>query len=555
MPQMVSIQPVVPQGPPPGAPGPKEHSPFSPHLENALASKKSQQQAGQSKSDKKTSPVNDQKATNDEAVQSLAAADSEAIETVTGEYPQDGIQLNNAIDTVATEFRQDGIQLKNAIDTDTVATEFRQDGIQLKNAIDTVATEFRQDGIQLKNASTSLANFLEGTTRTIPPISIFSRLQQLASTANMPQDSSAIIGSLSNNPEMPAGFSTLQAGLSLVSTESEILNVTKPGVTNRQDALLNQLQQIIENANEIGTVSITKAANVSPSDSSRNNIHGLTTALFAPHAEPVTASPAAATVDLTFNGLLIAGAEGIEKTAGKPTQNWTGIRHDIQQQYFNARNTMQNLADNNQNFQNNQQGEEFSEQSMSSGPQSSIFTATESTNTFSQISATLQPGTAQPVSESPKPILLPSGVIVQEDDVIRQLNERFQITSRHMDSRINIKLHPAELGELKIDLTVKEGSIRANVVAQSQQALEILERNIQKLRNALEQQGFTIDEISLTAESESVGDFDLFDQQLFGKNDYTPTRTKNRLEGEATFSLEDHEIAAPVSNTGVNVKI
>ncbi len=510
MPQMVSIQPVIPQGPPPGAPGlkehsPFEHSPFSPHLENALANKKSQQQAGQSKSDKKMSPANDQNATADEAVQSLTPEDSEAIETIDGENLQDGNHQNSA--------------------------------------------------------STNLAYFLEGTARTIPPTSIFARFQQLVPTANMPQDSSAIIGSLANNPEASAGSTTLQAdlslqaSLSLVSTESEILNVTKPGVANKQDALLNQLQQIIENANEIGTVSITKAANVSSSDSPRNNIHGLTTALFAPHAEPVTVSPATATVDLTFNGLLLAGAEGIEKTAGKPMQNWTGIRHDIQQQYFNAKNTVQNLAENNQGLQNNQQGEEFSQQTMNSGSQSSIFTATEPTNTFSQVSATLQPGTAQPVNESPKPIPLPSGTVVHEDEVIRQLSERFQITSRNMNSRINIKLHPVELGELKIDLTVKEGSIRANVVAQSQHTLEILEKNIQKLRNALEKQGFTIDEISLTAESESVDDFDLFDQQLFGKNDYTPAAPKNRREGEAIFSLADQAIADPALNTGVNVKI
>jgi flagellar hook-length control protein FliK len=124
-----------------------------------------------------------------------------------------------------------------------------------------------------------------------------------------------------------------------------------------------------------------------------------------------------------------------------------------------------------------------------------------------------------------------------------------------MDSRINIKLHPAELGELKIDLTVKEGAIRANVVAQSQQTVDILEKNIQKLKNMLEQQGYAVEQISLSAQSESVGDFDLFDQQLFGKNDATPSPAKNRMKGDDLFSLEESPPVLPTSDSGVNVKI
>ena len=145
--------------------------------------------------------------------------------------------------------------------------------------------------------------------------------------------------------------------------------------------------------------------------------------------------------------------------------------------------------------------------------------------------------------------------MVHEQEVLHQLMEKFQITGKHMDSRINIKLHPAELGELKIDLTVKEGSIRANVVAQSQHTLEILEKNIQKLKTLLENQGYTIEHISVTAESGTAGDFEFFDRQLFSNNGYTPPVPKGRREGETAFTLENREIIAPATNPGVNVKI
>ena len=71
----------------------------------------------------------------------------------------------------------------------------------------------------------------------------------------------------------------------------------------------------------------------------------------------------------------------------------------------------------------------------------------------------------------------------------------------------------------------------------------------------LESQGFTVDEISVTSESESVGEFDLFDRQLFSQNDYTPTPQKESGKDEAIFTLDDSEFAAPAPSSGVNVKI
>jgi len=152
-------------------------------------------------------------------------------------------------------------------------------------------------------------------------------------------------------------------------------------------------------------------------------------------------------------------------------------------------------------------------------------------------------------------IILPSGTVVHEDEIIRQMTEKFQVSGKHTDSRINIKLHPAELGSLKIDLSVKEGSIRANVVAQSHHTMQILEKNIQKLRAVLENQGFTVDQIAVSAESDSVAGFDLFDRQFFNKNDQPPATPQARRTGKAAFALEDGIHPAWATSSGVNVKI
>ncbi len=115
------------------------------------------------------------------------------------------------------------------------------------------------------------------------------------------------------------------------------------------------------------------------------------------------------------------------------------------------------MADNMQNFQDSPPDGELAQQTTGTTLATSPFSATEQTNTFSTIAAMTQETNTQPTTESVKPIILPSGVIVHEHEVMQQLAERFRLSSKNIDSRINLKLHPAELGELKIDLTLKDG--------------------------------------------------------------------------------------------------
>jgi flagellar hook-length control protein FliK len=145
-------------------------------------------------------------------------------------------------------------------------------------------------------------------------------------------------------------------------------------------------------------------------------------------------------------------------------------------------------------------------------------------------------------------------MLVQDHEVIQQLVERFQINRRQMDSKIQLRLHPVELGKMEIDITVKEGSIRANVVAQSQHVQEIVERNIAKLKTVLEKQGFSVEEITVTSESDSVDNFDLFDQQL--PNQATPTfLAKNDLPApDNSFDLDDFQENEDYTESGLNVK-
>lgn len=156
---------------------------------------------------------------------------------------------------------------------------------------------------------------------------------------------------------------------------------------------------------------------------------------------------------------------------------------------------------------------------------------------------------------------LPSGNVVYEEQVMQQIQHQFNINANKAQSNINIRLHPAELGELKISLAIKEGTVRVNVIAQSHQTQEILERNMPKLKAILEEQGLFVDDISITQASQSAQDFNLFDEQFAGNSDYYP-KSQKQNQPFADFDLQlservihDTTVSSSQTTTSVNLTI
>lgn len=199
------------------------------------------------------------------------------------------------------------------------------------------------------------------------------------------------------------------------------------------------------------------------------------------------------------------------------------LRQDIQAQYLNTKTAADDTQMKNQsNTDNAQQDNNAAKQHASSSPLSpSTHSTSDATLTNSgfttQIQGALQPLTetsaAAPTQSNPTPLM------VQEDDVIQQLLQRFTLNSRLQTSKMSLKLHPAELGELKIDVVVKQDSLKANIFAQTQQAHDIIDKHLPRLKAILQEQGLTVDELFVFLESDSIENFDkqngnLFQQQL-----------------------------------------
>lgn len=373
--------------------------------------------------------------------------------------------------------------------------------------------------------------------------------------------------SFSNTPFSNTPFSntplpqplTENSDLTYSPSEPAIATALQPGRKPATDTLLVQLQQLIDSSNEKGTVTISRADNpvsnntggrgafvVLPQQAANNTSGQIHIALSSDISENNTESPA------------VMLSDGFKLPTEKSDKQLASLRQNTQQQYYEAKINLQSSGKDGMTSQDRQQGNESGSPAPAvtgQNPSTSPITGDQN-HPFSQSLAAVQDSPALPLSEAAKTVTLPSGTVVHEEDVLRQLIERFQIARRPMDNtQINLKLHPAELGELKIDLTVKEGSIRANVVAQSQHAQEIIEKNMMKLRAVLEENGFTIETITVTSKSDSTGDPNFFERQLFGQNDYTPQSGKRRNGAETAFSLEETILSPQPAATGVNVKI
>jgi len=180
-------------------------------------------------------------------------------------------------------------------------------------------------------------------------------------------------------------------------------------------------------------------------------------------------------------------------------------------------------------------------------------------NTISQLpGAQTVDKTIFSVAEHLKPGLPIFNQHFSEDNVLNQVMQRLRLSQNLLDSKLVMKLHPAELGELKINVQLREGSINASILAQNQQVQEILEKNLPRLKEMMEQQGLTVDEIVINLDSDLESQYNLFEDHLANdENSSSPRKTKNSQENFTVDndSEEFVEVENNESDLVVNVKV
>ena len=110
-------------------------------------------------------------------------------------------------------------------------------------------------------------------------------------------------------------------------------------------------------------------------------------------------------------------------------------------------------------------------------------------------------------------------------------------------------------GQLKVDIAVKGDAISANIVAQSQQVIDTLDKNMSRLRDVLENQGFTVDSLKISLQTDSSKQQNLFQENFNSRQQASANSQKSSSKTKAVFeTLINSEDIIPEQNlTGVNV--
>jgi len=102
----------------------------------------------------------------------------------------------------------------------------------------------------------------------------------------------------------------------------------------------------------------------------------------------------------------------------------------------------------------------------------------------------------------------PAGEIVPpRNEIVFQIVEKAKVVLDGKKSEMVMDLKPDNLGKLSLKVVTENGIVMAKFVAESQQVKQVIETNMQLLRDSLEKQGMHIQGFSVSVRQESSGGF------------------------------------------------
>jgi flagellar hook-length control protein FliK len=95
--------------------------------------------------------------------------------------------------------------------------------------------------------------------------------------------------------------------------------------------------------------------------------------------------------------------------------------------------------------------------------------------------------------------------IIQPRDIINQVVEKVKVILTPEKSEIAMELKPDSLGRVSLKVSTENGLVMARFVAENQQVKQVLEANMQILKDSLESQGINVQGFSVSVRQESDG--------------------------------------------------
>ncbi|MBL4902545.1 MAG: flagellar hook-length control protein FliK [Desulfocapsa sp.] len=355
----------------------------------------------------------------------------------------------------------------------------------------------------------------------------------------------------------------IQAKMAVTSKNTEAPALA-PGITNStvptskvESFLLQQIHQILDQGKENGTLIVRGnelASGKLPSQI--NDLHNLSNPILSDtNAENGTIQP-------SQTGISLPIIEDSSRNTPKSAK-LAGVHQDVSEQFLNAKLGQSKRNTNDGSEQRNSEQKGFNQTHKEESQQAATSLGNTVTNTkvvessFGQLFGQVSSTTPQTTSIEGK--FAPGAhPLIPQKELVDNLIKRFNINPRLQTSKISMQLHPVELGALKIDILVKNDSLSANIVAQSRQVMETLEKNMPRLRAVLEDQGFTIDAFEITMENGGENQKEL-SQEQFSSQQQEFTRnessSKNNESFDAVLNSQEESGKTDEETSGVNLRV
>lgn len=127
--------------------------------------------------------------------------------------------------------------------------------------------------------------------------------------------------------------------------------------------------------------------------------------------------------------------------------------------------------------------------------------------------------------------------MVSEADIVRQVVEQIKLNSNTTLQSIEVVLNPANLGNVHVTVSAKEGVITAQLTAQNEQVKAALENQVVALKEHFNNQGIKVDAIEVTVQSHSFES----NENLKGNDSNQADEKKKASRKLDISSIEDFE--------------
>lgn len=148
-------------------------------------------------------------------------------------------------------------------------------------------------------------------------------------------------------------------------------------------------------------------------------------------------------------------------------------------------------------------------------------------------------GTAHQAAAPAAPLHQAPGLPVSEAHVMDQVIHRFTGHRQLESGTVVLRLHPQELGELRMEIKVEQDNIKAHITTNNPQVQDILDRHLPRLRDALEQQGMNLEQMQVTVAPGDNGNTQLFQEHRGRQQARRPLRAIG--SSQPVFTIPDEE--------------